>query len=98
MATKKGCITKERRKDILERLNRIEGQITGVVKMVDEDRYCMDILQQVSSVFSALRGVSKVLMHNYLEICATNAIQTKRKERQQEIYGELMDAMFKFAK
>lgn len=98
MAVKRGCITKERRKNILDRLKRIDGQIAGVVKMVEEDRYCMDILQQVSSVFEALRGVTKVLMHNYLEICATNAIQTKRKERQEAIYSELMDAMFKFTK
>lgn len=98
MATKKGCITKERKIELIDRLSRIEGQIKGMKKMVEEDRYCLDILQQVSSTFEALRGVSKVIMYNYLEICATDALQSKRKEKQEEIYNELMDAIYKFAK
>lgn len=98
MAIKKGCITKGRKIDLLDRLSRIEGQIKGVKKMVEDDRYCLDIVQQVSSTFEALRGVSKVIMRNYLEICATDALQSKRKEREEEIYNELMDIIFKFAK
>lgn len=98
MAGKKGCITKKRKKAILNRLSRIDGQINGMQKMVEDDRYCLDILQQVSSIHEALRGVGKVLMRNYLEICATSAIQSKRKERQDEIYSELMDIIYKFAK
>lgn len=98
MAAKKGCITKERKKAILSRLNRINGQINGMQKMVEDGRYCLDILQQVSSIHEALRGVGRVLMRNYLEICATDAIQSKRKEKQDEIYNELMDIIYKFAK
>lgn len=98
MAVKKGCITKERGIEILGRLSRIEGQIRGMKKMVDDDRYCLDILQQVSSTFEALRGVSKVIMRNYLEICATDVLQSRRKGRKEEIYNELMDIIYKFAK
>jgi len=98
MVGKKGCITKQRKADLLDRLSRIEGQIKGMKKMLEDDRYCLDILQQVSSTFEALRGVSKVIMRNYLEICATDAMQSKRKERQEEIYNELMDIIYKFAK
>lgn len=98
MAMKNGCITKERRKDILSRLNRIKGQINGMQKMVEDGRYCLEILQQLSSTHEALRGVSKVLMRNYLEVCATQAIQSKRKEKQDKIYSELMDVVYKFAK
>ena len=98
MVTKKGCITKERRKAILDRLNRIKGQINGVQKMVEDDRYCLDILQQISSTHEALRGVGKVLMGNYLEVCATEAIQSKRREKQDKIYSELMEVVYKFAK
>ncbi|MEW6008223.1 MAG: metal-sensitive transcriptional regulator [Candidatus Omnitrophota bacterium] len=98
MATKKGCISKERKSELLDRLSRIEGQIKGMKNMIEDERYCLDILQQVSSTFEALRGVSKVLMRNYLEICATDAMQSKRKEKQEEIYNELMDIIYKFAK
>lgn len=98
MTVKKGCITKERKKTILDRLNRIKGQINGMQKMVEGDRYCLEILQQLSSTHEALRGVSKVLMKNYLEVCATQAIRSKRKEKQDEIYSELMDVIYKFAK
>lgn len=98
MNTKRGCITEERKIELLNRLSRIDGQIKGMKQMIGDDRYCLDILQQVSSTFEALRGVSKVLMRNYLEICATKALQSKRKERQEEIYNELMDIIYKFAK
>ena len=98
MAVKRGCLIKERKELILERLNRISGQINGLKKMVENDRYCLDILQQISSIHEALRGAGKVLMRNYLEVCATDAIQSKRKEKQNKIYNELMDVIYKFAK
>lgn len=98
MATKKGCITKERQSELLRRLTRVEGQIKGMKKMVEQGRYCLEILQQLSSVHEALRGAGKVLMRNYLEVCATDAIQSKRKEKQDKIYNELMDVVYKFAK
>jgi len=98
MPIKMGCITKERKTELLSRLSRIEGQIKGLKSMVEDERYCLDILQQVSSTFEALRGVSKVIMRNYLEICATSALQSKRKEKQARIYDELMKAIYKFAR
>lgn len=98
MAARKGCITKERKKIVLDRLNRIEGQIKGIVAMVEDNRYCLDILQQISSTHEALRGAAKALMRNYLESCATEAIQSKHKEKQEKIYNELMDIIYKFAK
>ena len=62
----------------LKRLRRIEGQVRGLQKMVEEDRYCADILTQISSVHEALRGVSRELMRNHLKHCATGAIRTGR--------------------
>ncbi|HYU52773.1 MAG TPA: metal-sensitive transcriptional regulator, partial [Gemmatimonadaceae bacterium] len=59
----------------LTRLRRIEGQVRGLQKMVDDDRYCADILTQISSVQEALRGVGKELMRNHLKHCATGAIR-----------------------
>lgn len=98
MTTAKRCITKERKKSILDRLSRINGQIKGMQKMVQDNRYCLDILQQMSSTHEALRGVGKILIRNYLEVCATEAIQSKKKENKDKIYIELMDVIYKFAK
>lgn len=99
MAAKKTeLIGEERRKDLLLRLSRIEGQVRGIKQMVEEDRRCMDILQQVSSVQEALRGVSKVMMRNYLENCGTTGIRSGDLQAVEEVYQELLDMMFKFAK
>ena len=77
----------------LTRLRRIEGQIRGLQKMVDEDRYCADILTQISSVHEALRGVGRELMRNHLKHCATGAIRTGGQEADQ-MYDELVDLMY----
>ena len=58
----------------VKRLRRIEGQIRGLQKMVDDDRYCADILMQISSVHEALRSVGRELMRNHLKHCAATAI------------------------
>jgi DNA-binding FrmR family transcriptional regulator len=74
----------------LRRLRRIEGQIRGLQKMVDEDRYCADIITQVASVQEALRGVGRALMRNHLKHCATEAI-TRGPEEANAMYDELLD-------
>ena len=77
----------------LTRLRRIEGQVRGLQKMVEEDRYCADILTQISSVQEALRGVGRELMRNHLKHCATGAIRTGGPEADQ-MYDELVDLMY----
>ena len=77
----------------LTRLRRIEGQVRGLQKMVDEDRYCADILTQISSVQEALRGVGKELMRNHLKHCATGAIRSGGEEADR-MYNELVDLMY----
>jgi CsoR family transcriptional regulator, copper-sensing transcriptional repressor len=77
----------------LIRLRRIEGQVRGLQKMVDADRYCGDILTQISSVQEALRGVSRELMRNHLKHCATGAIRSGDEEADQ-MYDELVDLMY----
>jgi CsoR family transcriptional regulator, copper-sensing transcriptional repressor len=59
----------------LNRLKRIEGQVRGLQRMVEEDRYCADILTQLSSVEEALRAVGRELLRNHLRHCATEAIR-----------------------
>ena len=76
----------------LTRLRRIEGQIRGLQKMVDEDRYCADILTQISSVHEALRCVGSELMRNHLKHCATAAIRSGGLEADR-MYDEIVDLM-----
>jgi len=97
-AIKLPLISEERKQACLTRLGRIEGQVKGVAKMVEEDRPCLEILTQISSVHEALRGVGKVIMRNYLENCATDAIRSRDSSRVEETYDELMEVIYKFAK
>ncbi len=64
----------------LTRLKRIEGQVRGIHKMVEDDRYCADILTQISAVHEALRGVGRELMRHHLRHCATAAIRGSEAE------------------
>jgi len=74
----------------LKRLRRIEGQIRGLQKMVEEDRYCPDIITQIASVQEALRGVGRQLLRNHLKHCATTAIKKGSKEAD-ATYDELLE-------
>ncbi len=96
--TKSEVFSAERRKELLQRLNRIEGQVRGLKEMVEEDRRCMEILQQVASVYEALRGTSRLVMRNYLENCATAAIRTGDPEEAELVYEELLEMIAKFAR
>lgn len=77
----------------LKRLRRIEGQVRGLQKMVDEERYCADILTQISSVQEALRAVSRELMRNHLKHCATQALRSNDAEAE-AMYDELVGLMY----
>jgi len=77
----------------ITRLRRIEGQVRGLQKMVDDDRYCADILTQISSVQEALRGVGRELMRNHLKHCATGAIRSGGNEADR-MYDELVELMY----
>src|SRR5690242_17535931 len=81
----------------LKRLRRIEGQVRGLQKMVEEDRYCADVLTQISSVHEALRSVGRELMRNHLRHCAASAIRAGSDEAEQ-MYDELVELMYKHAR
>ena len=81
----------------LARLRRIEGQVRGLQKMVDEERWCADILTQVASVQEALRSVSRELLRNHLKHCAAAAVQTDAAAAD-AIHDELVELMFKYAR
>ncbi len=79
----------------LKRLRRIEGQVRGLQRMVEEDRYCADIIVQVASVQEALRGVARNLMKNHLQHCATKAIRGGKPKETGEMYEELLELIYK---
>ena len=80
-----------------KRLRRIEGQVRGLQKMVEDDRYCADIMTQISSVQEALRAVGRELMRNHLRHCATTAIRAGEPEAE-AMYEELVDMMYRGAR
>jgi DNA-binding FrmR family transcriptional regulator len=76
---------------------RIEGQVRGLQKMVEEDRYCADVLTQISSVHEALRAVGRELMRNHLKHCATSAIKSSPEDAS-AMYDELVELMYKHSR
>jgi DNA-binding FrmR family transcriptional regulator len=80
------------------RLARIEGQVRGISRMVDEGRYCADILVQIASVQEALRAVGKLLMRNHLEHCVTDALRSGDRLEAEKAYGEVLDLMYRHAR
>jgi DNA-binding FrmR family transcriptional regulator len=81
----------------LKRLRRIEGQVRGLQKMIEEDRYCPDILVQVSSVQEALRSVGRELMRNHLKHCATQALRAGG-EQSDAMVDELLELVYKHSR
>ena len=77
----------------LKRLRRIEGQVRGLQKMVEDERYCADIMTQISSVHEALRAVGRELMKNHLRHCATTAIKSSDEDAG-AMYDEIVDLMY----
>jgi DNA-binding FrmR family transcriptional regulator len=97
-----GCATGDRhaiavdpeiKRSVLNRLKRIEGQIRGLQRMVEEERYCADVITQVSSVQEALRGTARSLLHNHLKHCATEALKSGDPAQAEAMYSELMELM-----
>ena len=81
----------------VRRLRLIEGQVRGLQKMVEEDRYCADILTQISSVHEALRAVGRELMRNHLKHCATSAMRGTPEDAE-GMYDELVEMMYKHSR
>ena len=82
-----------------KRLRRIEGQVRGLQKMIEEERYCADVLMQMSSVQEALRGVGRTLLHNHLKHCVTEVIRSgDDPEQANAVYDELMELMYRNAR
>jgi DNA-binding FrmR family transcriptional regulator len=76
-----------------KRLSRIEGQVRGLSKMVDEDRYCIDIVTQIGAVRAALRRVEEEILKDHIGHCVEHAISSGNKAEQRKKIAELMDVV-----
>jgi len=78
--------------DYTKRMRRIEGQVRGIARMIDEDKYCIDILTQISAVSSALRSVALNLLDEHLNHCVTDAVATEGPEAPENAREKLAEA------
>jgi len=78
-------------KKVKNRLNYIIGHLKANLKMVEERRYCIDIIHQNEAVIAALRKVNEIILKNHLETCVTNAIRGKSEGERKRVFGELME-------
>ena len=82
----------------LKRLRRIEGQVRGLARMVEEDRYCIDVITQISAVRAALRGVEEEVLRDHMANCVENAIASGNKTEQRRKLTELVDVLSRAAR
>ena len=86
-------MAKDSKTSNLKRLNRIEGQVRGLARMVEDDRYCIDIVTQIGAVRAALRKVEEELLREHVAHCVEHAISSGDKADQRRKVAELMDVM-----
>jgi CsoR family transcriptional regulator, copper-sensing transcriptional repressor len=76
-----------------KRLNRIEGQVRGLIRMVEDDRYCIDVVTQISAVRAALRRAEEEILRDHVAHCVEDAIASGNRAEQRRKITELMDAV-----
>lgn len=89
-------ITPDLQKNSITRLKRIEGQIKGVQKMIEEKKYCVDILLQISAVYGALRKVGQSILKNHIETCVAEAMASPNEKEKTRKVEELMEVFNRF--
>lgn len=89
------CDRKARRAGVSKRLARVEGQVRGISKMIDDDRYCIDILTQVKAVQAALRKVEGELLSDHADHCLAEAIASDNKSEREQKVAELVELLMK---
>ena len=84
---------KETKAAVLKRLSRIEGQVGGLFRMVEEDRYCIDVVTQISAVRAALRRAEEEILRDHVGHCVEHAIASGNKHDQRKKVAEIMDVL-----
>lgn len=85
----------ERKAEVRRRLRRVRGQVDGVERMLEANRPCRDILQQIAAAQEALRAASKIMVRNYVETCVTRGIKAGRAN---EIYDEFLEVIYRMVR
>ena len=93
-----GSLDSRGKRKILDRLSRIEGQVRGLQRMIEEERYCVDVLGQVAAVRESLRSTAAILLEKHVRSCVADAVESKNHQRVDEIYAELTDLFNKFSR
>ncbi|MDP2340111.1 MAG: metal-sensitive transcriptional regulator [Deltaproteobacteria bacterium] len=91
MKKQKKAVAVDDKDATLTRLKRIEGQVRGLHKMIEDERYCTEVLDQIVSVQQALRGVSRALVKNHLRHCATAALKGDDVNKRESMIEELVE-------
>jgi len=91
-------LTDKQKANVTTRLRRIGGQVNGIERMVNDDRYCLDIVTQVTAIVAALRTVEDIVLENHLNTCVADAIRSKNATDQREKVEEVMDVIGKLRK
>ena len=88
----------EIKKNLQVRLRRVEGQVRGLQKMVEDERYCPEILEQMSAVHASLRSIERVLLRGHLQHCTTEALRSGDDKKAQRTYEELTELFYKHSR
>ena len=91
-------INEETKRKAMARLNRIEGQVQGVQRMVEEEKYCVDILLQISAIQGALEQVRKILLGRHIESCVADAVASGRAGDRQKKVEELLEVFSRYGR
>ncbi|HEB01455.1 MAG TPA: metal-sensing transcriptional repressor [Candidatus Portnoybacteria bacterium] len=79
------------KKDVLKRMSYLTGHLEGVRKMIEEDKYCIEVIKQNQAVVEAIKKVNDLLLENHLNTCATTAIKSKKEAQRKKVIKELLD-------
>jgi CsoR family transcriptional regulator, copper-sensing transcriptional repressor len=88
----------EGKEGLVKRLRRIEGQVRGIERMVEDDRYCIDVLTQIAAVSTALESVALKVLDEHVEHCVTGALASGDEDAAREKSRELLDAVHRFTR
>ncbi len=91
-------IDEDHKKDVTTRLKKIEGQIRGIHRMVDENRYCIDILSQTRAVVAAIRKVEDLIMFQHLHSCVVDSMRSDNEADKNKKIDEIMELLSKHRK
>ncbi len=76
---------------MMRRLQSVEGHVRGIQRMVEEDKYCIDVIKQVEAVQAALTKINQLILENHLRTCVTTAIRGDDPDRREAVIGEILD-------